>query len=112
MRTFAPTGHVEWRSASLIPSLKASTVLKWFLITTRQPAEPVTATSARKTESGEGGVNISPQTAAVSKPSPTNPTSDGSCPAPPPAMTATWSRFQSERATMWISASLPSKHKF
>ena len=51
---------------------------------------PVTATMAASTASTLGEAKISPQTAAVSIPSPTKPACAGSWPEPPPEITATW----------------------
>jgi hypothetical protein len=55
------------------------------------------------TASTEGEAKISPETAAVSMPRPTKPAWLGSCPAPPPEITATRDRSQSARSTTLIS---------
>src|SRR3954465_1868509 len=56
----------------------------------RAPASPVVAVTAACTASGVGDVNTAPGTAAASMPRPTNPPCSGSCPDPPPGMTATF----------------------
>src|SRR4051812_38067772 len=53
------------------------------------PASPVVAVTAACTASGVGEVNTAPGTAAASMPWPTKPPCSGSCPDPPPEMTAT-----------------------
>src|SRR5438067_3216353 len=53
------------------------------------PASPVVAVTAACTASGVGEVNTAPGTAAASMPGPTKPPCSGSCPDPPPEMTAT-----------------------
>mgnify|MGYP006892708823 CR=1 FL=1 len=50
-----------------------------------------------RTWSTEGEANTMPQTAAVRPPFPTKPAWAGSCPEPPPEMSATRSWHQSER---------------
>ena len=55
----------------------------------RQPFGPHTCLIAASTALTEGDAKTSPQTAALSMPSPTNPACAGSWPEPPPEMSAT-----------------------
>lgn len=71
------------------------------------PFGPATDLMATTTSAQGGELNTSPQTAALSIPSPTRPPCAGSCPLPPPEISVTWSwRIWSMSALMtmlWLS---------
>ena len=61
----------------------------------RQPRGPVTVRMAARMDATDGLAKTPPATAAVSMPSPQKPPWAGSCPEPPPEMSATWLPFSS-----------------